>query len=494
MILEMHYIKYSKKVFLFCILFIFLFFNFKNAIAVCPEGYELVPVQYRWSEYNYDLNDSFSDVSSYPTQICYKKRPPCATPDTCQTPTNNNMMVVNPCPTETGDLKQNWCPNDTVCCFKEEQEQIVDGQLDISGTNVSSKDQQLASTTIKFKPEVGIPGFLEEKNVSGFLFGDFLTALFRYLIYLSGVFAVIIIIASGFQWVLAGGNKSKIERAKSRLKNSLIGFVLCSSSVLILSTINLDLINIRPLDIKYIIPIPIVEVNRFEMASTPLKSGPGGSHLFSQALIDGIKKHSATSGIDPCVFYAVIHQESGGNVGAFGNDSAVANCQIIARRAHICNLYPSCCPNFISGSTNKSYEACTNCTSYVTNKSISGVSKANWKNYLTKRGYTFGLGLTQITYFSGSSQLCNGNNGFKYQGICVNFDDLFTIDGSLSAFAYAWPKSYCKDGNLLMGFRRYADGSGTSNWGITTGDKKYVRYTKCKDLGFEYIASKGIPK
>ena len=128
--------------------------------------------------------------------------------------------------------------------------------------------------SISFTPEVGIPGFRSEVEVSGALIGDFLVVLFRYLIYLSGIVAVLAIILAGFQWVLAGGNQSKIGEAKSRLQNALIGFVLCVSSVLILQTINPALLNIVPIKVEKIIPI---EVDRYELASSGSYIGSGSN-------------------------------------------------------------------------------------------------------------------------------------------------------------------------------------------------------------------------
>ncbi len=121
---------------------------------------------------------------------------------------------------------------------------------------------------ISFTPEVGIPGFKNKLEVNGFLLGSFLIALFNYLIYLSGIFAVMIFIIAGFQWVLAGGNESKISEAKDRIKNAIIGIVLCSSSILILQTINPDLMNIKPLNVETIDPIQLINMEEINFTAT----------------------------------------------------------------------------------------------------------------------------------------------------------------------------------------------------------------------------------
>lgn len=161
----------------------------------------------------------------------------------------------------------------------------------------SISETPATSSPISFTPEYGIPGFKDKVDVSGALYGDFLKALFKYLIYLSGVFAVIIIIVSGFQWVLAAGNQSKIEGAKSRLKNALIGFVLCSSSVLILSTINLDLINIRPLKIEGIIPIEVLADTSEPFDEQDIASYNFSGVTYSDAKASGIHKIPVINGV-----------------------------------------------------------------------------------------------------------------------------------------------------------------------------------------------------
>lgn len=115
----------------------------------------------------------------------------------------------------------------------------------------------VSANDLTFTAEVGIPGF-QTAPVNGALLKNFLVKLYSYLLYLSGVFAVIILILAGFQWVLAGGNQSKIGEAKQRIINALTGLVLLASSYLILYTINPQLINIKDLKIDPITPVDVV--------------------------------------------------------------------------------------------------------------------------------------------------------------------------------------------------------------------------------------------
>jgi len=45
-----------------------------------------------------------------------------------------------------------------------------------------------------------------------------------------GIFFLIMIIYSGFQWIAAGGNEEIISKAQTRLKNSIIGFVIIATA------------------------------------------------------------------------------------------------------------------------------------------------------------------------------------------------------------------------------------------------------------------------
>lgn len=48
-----------------------------------------------------------------------------------------------------------------------------------------------------------------------------------------GIIFLILIIISGFQWMTAGGNEDAIKKARSRIKNAIIGFAIIVSSYFI---------------------------------------------------------------------------------------------------------------------------------------------------------------------------------------------------------------------------------------------------------------------
>lgn len=87
-----------------------------------------------------------------------------------------------------------------------------------------------------------LPGIstLSGKNI----LGEYLPAIFKLAIGLSAVFAVLMIVIGGFQYISSDAIMKKSE-GKERIKNAVLGLVLVISAWLILNTINPNLLNIN---------------------------------------------------------------------------------------------------------------------------------------------------------------------------------------------------------------------------------------------------------
>jgi len=75
--------------------------------------------------------------------------------------------------------------------------------------------------------------------------GDYIQNLYRYGVSIAGLLAVIMIITSGLQWAMSGGNTSIIQSAKKRLGGAILGLILVTFSYAILNNINPYLVNFR---------------------------------------------------------------------------------------------------------------------------------------------------------------------------------------------------------------------------------------------------------
>ena len=108
-----------------------------------------------------------------------------------------------------------------------------------------------------YTPEITFPGFDKEIKVTPSLLGNYISALYQYLLYAAGVVAVVVIMIGGFQWITAGGNQSRIGAAKERITSAIIGLFLALGSYLLLFTISPDLIKIVDLSMPSIEPMNI---------------------------------------------------------------------------------------------------------------------------------------------------------------------------------------------------------------------------------------------
>lgn len=108
-----------------------------------------------------------------------------------------------------------------------------------------------------FVPLAGIPGLTEGGAADSANLADFFNNLYKYLIGLSAVLAVIEIIWGGIQ-ISTQDSVSKQGEGKERIQQAILGLVLVLSPVLIFSIINPRILNLSlslpPLDTKVVPP------------------------------------------------------------------------------------------------------------------------------------------------------------------------------------------------------------------------------------------------
>lgn len=256
----------KNKKFLFSIVFlvVFLFPQFVLGVNCAFISNRVVQNGKVWVYSNLqcrDLREHFEllpqNATMYPE---FEESMPGMNGTYCWDPLHVSNGPMNTWPT---DDQNRFCSYH--CCFTTAPE--TPNQVISEGQQTSAPIQEKLDTTppkskeLTFTAEVGIPGF-KTAPVNGALLKTFLVKLYSYLLYLSGVFAVIILILAGFQWVMAGGNQNKIGEAKQRIINALTGLVLLASSYLILYTINPELIDIKDLKIEPIRPEQVAEAKQ----------------------------------------------------------------------------------------------------------------------------------------------------------------------------------------------------------------------------------------
>lgn len=79
-------------------------------------------------------------------------------------------------------------------------------------------------------------------KVSGL--GDYIDKIYKYLLGISGIIAVIMLMIGGIQYIISLGG-DEVKKAKDRITNALIGMVLLFCATLILFTVNPQLIHLE---------------------------------------------------------------------------------------------------------------------------------------------------------------------------------------------------------------------------------------------------------
>jgi len=83
-------------------------------------------------------------------------------------------------------------------------------------------------------------------------FGEYIIQFYQWFARAAGIFAVVMILFAGYQWVTAQGNSSKIEKAKATLNGAMIGLVLTLGAYVLLNTINPALVRFKLLPLSNI--------------------------------------------------------------------------------------------------------------------------------------------------------------------------------------------------------------------------------------------------
>jgi len=86
----------------------------------------------------------------------------------------------------------------------------------------------------------GIPAPGEE----GFTLPDLIRYIYLFSIGIVGMVALLFIIIGAFKYVTSAGNPSKAQDAKDQIFSAILGVILLLASVLILRTINPDLVSL----------------------------------------------------------------------------------------------------------------------------------------------------------------------------------------------------------------------------------------------------------
>ncbi len=103
------------------------------------------------------------------------------------------------------------------------------------------------------KTEISFGGKSEFSNI-----GEFIVLMYKYMVTIASIVAVVMIIIAGMQWVTSGGNSEAISSAKKRIGGAIIGLFIAYMSYFVLNTINPALVNLRLPQVWLIKPVAMM--------------------------------------------------------------------------------------------------------------------------------------------------------------------------------------------------------------------------------------------
>lgn len=145
----------------------------------------------------------------------------------------------------------------------------------------------------EFVPLTQLPG-LEFTNSSDTL-PQFLNQLYRILIGVAAVLAVLMIMRAGAEIMISQGSVMNNEKAKDRIKNAILGLVLVLSPVIVFGVINPDILK---LEFDFSKLQPSSESGTSNSSTTPSGSGDT-KYLLAYSYTQTLKGSSGTS----CKYY-----------------------------------------------------------------------------------------------------------------------------------------------------------------------------------------------
>lgn len=157
-------------------------------------------------------------------------------------------------------------------------------------------------------------------NIASSWIAEYIVAIYRYGIGIIGLLAMIMIAVGGVRWVISQGNPGKVGEAKGQITGALSGVALALGSYMLLSLINTDLVNFRPLNIG------LIEKPDFSSAGGVLTGDYTGKPSFSNnnSTYDSMLRQAVNqfnNGQDCNLAKAIMMTESAGNPKAASKDS-----------------------------------------------------------------------------------------------------------------------------------------------------------------------------
>jgi soluble lytic murein transglycosylase-like protein len=243
-------------------------------------------------------------------------------------PCLNNFCGGSICICKTGINAQE--DGGEICCAdaaSNNEQTCFDKQTGTPGREAPTDGPVVGQTQeknpISFRVTVSLPGskFLAGQSIAitGETLGEYIAALYFFLVSAAGILAAGMIFYSGIRWLTAGGNRGAVQDAKDHILSSLIGLGLAFGAYLILVTISPKLVKFNSLNVRQVVGQQQTFAEQ-EVAVDGYKSEqPLGTVSASQSWYTKVYNQYnnfiapvATNGLDPKLMYAIMLIESSG--------------------------------------------------------------------------------------------------------------------------------------------------------------------------------------
>lgn len=309
--------------------------------------------------------------------------------------------------------------------------------------------------------------------------GEYLAAVFKYLVVIAGLVATARLIMGGFIWALPGSSK---DDAKKIILNSVIGLGLVIGGYTILYTVNPNLVSFAEISIPF---IPEQEIHYTEIDPTTFKNITGSDPLSKEETIALAQKLGSEADLPKCVIDTIMAMESGGKTTLVGHDENFRSNKkpVGSRKSFLIS------GTKFSGEKFPAIDAATFDYKKHNNSKIINDDEFfinNPPDYGLDWRFTHGLGAGQIT-LSGD-KYCEGARGVIQNGICYNIPELLdsktnvqvTVDHVKNDLACATKLGLTGDDLIKGTFASYNAGCGgfTSKFTKSIDEVRNFSYVK----------------
>lgn len=115
--------------------------------------------------------------------------------------------------------------------------------------------------------------------------GEYISAIYKWMVAAAGVISVIVIIVSGLMWTMSGGSSGVIDAAKKRISGAVVGLLLAVGSYTVLYTINPELVTFKNVRVLYVSTQDIGSVDFGEYANEAVLTGSATTPTFDLATL-----------------------------------------------------------------------------------------------------------------------------------------------------------------------------------------------------------------